>query len=338
MVIIVSKSGKDSQKIEKSDFISENYVQKYITDNPNSIPLSDIKDGIKLLILTREFPTNSGPIDAIGIDRDGQIYIIETKLYKNQDKRKIVAQVLDYGASLWKTTEDFDDFFQKIDALTNKNFHVSLEQLLRDSFNVTEEEIQDIYNMMKTNLSEGSFKFVVLMDEIHRELKDIIQFLNHNSNFDIYAVELEFYKFDQYEIMIPKLFGSEIKKSSGIKYDRAGPRDEQYHFDRCDEVAKSLYLKLKEKLLKFGDDVKIIPLKKYIAFKRGTNFVDVQFQKYNLVIYINLKWGELNDSEKLAKNMSVIGHAGNGDYAFTIEDEKQIDYVVLMAKQSYDKN
>jgi hypothetical protein len=50
----------------------------------------------------RAFPTNSGPIDALGINKDGEIYIIETKLYKNPDKRLVVAQVLDYGASLWQ--------------------------------------------------------------------------------------------------------------------------------------------------------------------------------------------------------------------------------------------
>jgi RecB family endonuclease NucS len=51
--------------------------------------------------LAREFSTKSGPIDALGVDKDGELYLIETKFYKNPDKRTVVAQVLDYGASLW---------------------------------------------------------------------------------------------------------------------------------------------------------------------------------------------------------------------------------------------
>jgi len=110
MAIIISKGGKNAKKIEKSSFEKEDYLQKYIYDNPESIPLYDIKDDIRLLILVREFSTESGPIDAIGIDADGNIYLIETKLYKNPDKRTVVAQVLDYGASLWRNFSNFSNF------------------------------------------------------------------------------------------------------------------------------------------------------------------------------------------------------------------------------------
>jgi hypothetical protein len=110
MAIIISKNGKDAKRIDQSRFEKEAHLQKYIYDNPETIPLYDIKEDIKLLILAREFPTESGPIDAIGIDKDGEIYLVETKLYKNPDKRLVVAQVLDYGASLWRSGLGFDDF------------------------------------------------------------------------------------------------------------------------------------------------------------------------------------------------------------------------------------
>ena len=82
MAIIISKNGKNAVKVDKSTFDKEDYLQRYIHENPESIPLYDIKEDIHLLILAREFPTNSGPIDAIGIDKDGEIYLVETKLYK----------------------------------------------------------------------------------------------------------------------------------------------------------------------------------------------------------------------------------------------------------------
>jgi len=338
MTIIVSKQGKNSQKIEKSEFASEVDLQQYLAENLESIPLEDVKEGIKLVILAREFPTNSGPIDALGIDGDGQLYIIETKLYKNPDKRKVIAQVLDYGASLWKYTEDFDEFIQKIDSFVNKNSKKSFDQLLKDSFGIEDEEIDDIHSTIKQDLSTGNLKFVILMDELHQQLKDLVQFVNQNSNFTIFPVELEYYKIsDEFEIMIPKIFGAQVKKSTK-SYERAGPRDEEYHFAKCDEIAKSLYLKLKEKLLEISDDIIVVPLKKYIKFKRRTNFIDVQFQKSNLVTYINLKKGNLNDPKHLSRDVAEIGHYGNGDYEFTIEIDDEIDYVVEMAKQSYKKN
>ena len=125
MPIIVSKNGKNAVKLDKISFGLEDRLQQYIYDNPESIPLYDIKEDIRLLILAREFGTESGTIDAVGIDQDGQLYLVETKLYKNLDKRTVVAQVLDYGASLWKTLNDFDDFLIKLNTHVQKKvWHV----------------------------------------------------------------------------------------------------------------------------------------------------------------------------------------------------------------------
>ena len=55
MAIIISKNGKNAKKVDKSNFEKEDYLQKYIYDNPESIPLYDIKEDIKILILIREF-------------------------------------------------------------------------------------------------------------------------------------------------------------------------------------------------------------------------------------------------------------------------------------------
>jgi hypothetical protein len=223
MAIIISTEGKNAKKIDKSDFAREDYLQKYIYENPESIPLYDIKEDVRLLILAREFPTNSGPIDALGVDKDGEIYLVETKLYKNADKRLVVAQVLDYGASLWRCHRGFDEFARTIDEEVNTKFGVSLNQKLKDFFGLDNEEVSSLIDNMRTNLKEGNFKFVVLMDKLHSRLKDLIVFINENSRFDIFAVELEFYKYNEYEIMIPKLFGAEVRKdimassASGIR-------------------------------------------------------------------------------------------------------------------------
>src|SRR6266511_5250571 len=99
MTVIISKNGKNAEKVESSSFDYEDNLQAYIDDNPNAIPMYEIKEDARVLVLAREFSTQSGPIDALGIDQDGEIYIIETKLYKNSDKRTVCAQALDYGAS-----------------------------------------------------------------------------------------------------------------------------------------------------------------------------------------------------------------------------------------------
>ena len=229
MAIIISKNGKGAIKLNKTPFGLEDNLQQYIYNNPESIPLYDIKEDVQLLILVREFQTASGPIDAVGIDRDGEIYLVETKLYKNPDKRTVVAQVLDYGASLWKSHPDFDSFLLRINNSVQQTFNQSVRERIQSFYSIDEDSVETLLANMSGNLNEGNFKFVVLMDSMHDQLKDLILYMNQNSKFDIYGVELEYYKHDEFEIIIPKLFGAEVKKDvTSKKSDKTFISDQEY--------------------------------------------------------------------------------------------------------------
>lgn len=224
MAIIISKNGKNAVRVEKSSFDKEDFLQQYIYENPESIPLYDIKEDIRLLILAREFPTTSGPIDAIGVDGDGEIYIVETKLFKNPDKRTVIAQSLDYGAALWKHSGDFAQFLSALDSAVVDTFDMPLVSKLRDFFSLSEEEAATLLEGVRRNLSNGAFRFVVLMDKLDARLKDLVIYVNQNSQFDIYAVEFEYYKHESQEIIIPKIFGAEVKKEMAVSSASGSPR------------------------------------------------------------------------------------------------------------------
>ena len=229
MSIVITKNGRNATIVDKTSFSTESKLQKYIHENPESIPLYEIKEDIRLLILAREFNTNSGPIDAVGIDRDGDIYLVETKLYKNTDKRKVVAQVLDYGAALWAYYRNPDDFLNELANHITEDLDTTLRQRVQDFFGNTDEEVAHVLETVGQNIVDGNYRFVVLMDTLDDRLKDLVLFINQNSEFTIYAVELEYYKHGEFEIIIPKLFGSEVKKEIG--HSRARPQiptDEEF--------------------------------------------------------------------------------------------------------------
>ncbi len=213
MSIIISKDGDKAVRVAKRSIEKEAYLQEYIHKNPESIPLYDISEDIRLLILAREFATHSGPIDALGIDQSGEIYLIETKLYKNTDKRTVVAQALDYGAALWRHANDFEVFLRTLNTHTQNTFGEGVSSKAAGFFLLSEEETSALIERMRDNLDRGVFHFVVLMNSIDDRLKDLIVYVNQNSRFDIYAVELEYYQHDSYEIVIPRLFGAEVKKT-----------------------------------------------------------------------------------------------------------------------------
>lgn len=211
MSVIITKNGRNAKRIDSTSFDYEDNLQKYIDDNPEIIPMYQINEDIRVLVLAREFPTNSGPIDALGIDQNGEIYIIETKLYKNSDKRTVCAQALDYGASLWKSSVDFSDFIYQIDSYISKKEGSTCIDKVKAFYGL--ETTDEIFEKFKDNLNHGYFKFIVLMDHLDSRLKDLVLFINQNSNFNIYAVEFDYYKYEDMEIIIPKLYGSEVKKS-----------------------------------------------------------------------------------------------------------------------------
>ena len=215
MAIIVTKGGKAATRLEMTAPDKEDYLQSYIYHNPESIPLYEIKEDIRFVILVREFKAGSGAVDALGVDAEGEIYLVETKLYKNPDKRRVLAQVLDYGASLWALREQSGELLSRIDKEVQDKHTTGLREYLRRQMGLQEEELQSLLENFAMNLGQGKFKFVVLMDRLHEELKNLILFVNQNSSFKLFAVELEFYKFDDYEITIPKLFGSEVNPPIG---------------------------------------------------------------------------------------------------------------------------
>ena len=216
MAIIISEGGKNARRIEETPMAEENYLQNYICTNPESIPLYDIREDIRLLIVAKEFVTSAGSINAIGVNNEGEIYVIETKLYKNPDKRLVVAQVLDYGASLRRDYhDDLDGFIRDLEEHTVKNFRLGLRQKLQEYFEVSDQGLSTVLDSLKANLQSGAFRFVVLMDKLQAQLKDLILFINQSSKFVIFAVEMEYYKHNGFEVIIPKLFGAESVPPTG---------------------------------------------------------------------------------------------------------------------------
>ena len=216
MSIFIRKDGEDAERLDATAFDKEDTLQEYIHDHPETIPLYDLKDDLHLLVLAREFNTNSGPIDALAVDADGDLYIIETKLETNPDKRRVVSQALDYGAALWQHVNSFSNFKEELNRHAQKSWSQSLTDKLQDFFEIDDEALEQLFSTMRSNLNDGIFKIVVMMDNTDQRLRDIILYVNQNSQFDIYAIDFSYYKKDDYEIVIPKLYGAEVKKDISV--------------------------------------------------------------------------------------------------------------------------
>ncbi len=78
-------------------------------------------------------------------------------------------------------------------------------------------------------------------------------------------------------------------------------------------------------------------LKLYVAYKAETNFVDVESQSKRLVLTLNIPFVDLNDPKGLCKDVTNIGHRGNGDVAVGLANIEELPYVMSLVRQSLER-
>lgn len=109
---------------------------------------------------------------------------------------------------------------------------------------------------------------------------------------------------------------------------------EEEHLEGKSDEVKELYEVFKQSILGLVVDSYIKPKKLEIGFvKNGRIFSDVVIMKNGLKLFLNLKKGELDDPKGLMRDVSKIGHWGNGDYEVTVSDTKNLEYIMSLIKQ-----
>ena len=109
--------------------------------------------------------------------------------------------------------------------------------------------------------------------------------------------------------------------------------EEDHTAKKSDEIIE-LYEAFRDAITNLTDDIEIVPKLDYIAFKKKSNIVDICIQRKGLKLWINLKKGQLEDSKKLTRDVSDIGHWGNGDYELTVKNTDDLEYIMSLIKQA----
>lgn len=113
--------------------------------------------------------------------------------------------------------------------------------------------------------------------------------------------------------------------------------NEEDHFQNKSQEVVELYESFKNAVINLSDDIEILPRKKRINFKKEKAICDIHLQKNGLVIWINLKKGELDDPKGITRDVSNIGHWGNGDYEIKVSDTSNLEYIMSLVKQAVRK-
>jgi len=107
------------------------------------------------------------------------------------------------------------------------------------------------------------------------------------------------------------------------------------HLNGKSEDVVELYDAYKTAILNLNNDIKVSPKKQTIGFtSKEKVFINILLQKSSLKIWINLKKGQLDDPKNLSRDVSGLGHWGNGDYELVANDTKYLEYIMSLVKQA----
>ncbi len=291
------------EPIKEKDFKLEKEIQELTEKNLKTIFGFDF--------IRREFSLNNFRIDTLAYDKENKSFVIIE--YKRDKNFSVVDQGYAYLSLMLNNKADFI-----LEYNDNKN-----TSLKRDDVDWTQSKVIFVSPGFTTYQKEAiNFK------DLPIELWEIKLFENQTVSYE------QIKKVNAKESIrtISKKDADIEKVSKEIKV-----YTEQEHVERGSDEIKELYEKFKTNILNL-DDIEIKPKKYYVAFTSRTNIVDFHIQKNSIKIWINLSRGELDDPKKISRDVSNIGHWGNGDYEMQVSSDDDLEYILSLIKQSLKKN
>lgn len=104
-------------------------------------------------------------------------------------------------------------------------------------------------------------------------------------------------------------------------------------------LPKKLIDSLSLMILNMDSSIKENVRKSYVAFNnKNKNFVEISLNKKGLQIILDIPINELDDKKQLCEDVSDIQVLGTGDTRVYLMDDKDVNYIMSLIKQSYDYN
>lgn len=313
-------NGSVVKKITVKDLDFEKNLQELFEENLEEI--------LNITFLAHEHSTGwGGRIDTLGIDKNGSPCIIE---YKKNQTDSVIPQGLAYLQWLLDHKADFEKLVEQHFASIYGSPTVTWGGKIINKIKIDWDSPRVIC------IAESYNKFDIATADLLPINIELLRYRVYEEN--ILYVEPE-------NSQKVKISTSSILKKSKNDREKAERFQKTYsvddHLKKSDEKIKSLFLKLREKIITLDENIKEEPKKLYIAYKLATNFVDVEIRSKDIKIFLNVKSGQLNDPKNLARDLTKpkhVGHWGNGDYEVKLKNENELDSIFELIKQSYNLN
>lgn len=288
-------------KISENEFKLEKDLQNFVEKNLEIL--------LGLEFVKSECIVENYRLDTLAFDKENKSFVIIE--YKRGNSYSVIDQGYSY---LSKVLNNRADIILEYNETLNKT-------LKRDDVDWTQTKVIFIsQNFNKFQKDSLNFKNLPIeLYEIKRYDNGIISFnmiKGEENSEDINTIS-------KVNTEIQKV-SKEIKKYSI-----------EEHLKGINDNVVELFYQFKERMEFMFPEIEITAKKLYIAFKNNKkNLVDFHLQKNSLKIWLNAKYGEIDEFKNISKNVSNTGHWGNGDYEFSIKDDKEFEYIISLIKST----
>lgn len=158
---------------------SEKWLQEALFAYPQCLPTKEIDPRIGTLIpICMELETGAGPADILYVTETGHLVLVETKLWRNPEARRmVVAQILDYAKQL--TSWSFSDLARETAVATKQGPDYLLSCVRKINSSLDEAEFVDgITNSLKS----GDFLLLIVGDGIRSGTEALVNFIGQYGN------------------------------------------------------------------------------------------------------------------------------------------------------------
>lgn len=274
---------------------------------------NNLEELFNLQFVKSEFSIKNFRVDTLGYDNENKSFVIIE--YKKDRNFSVIDQGYTYMSLMLNNKSDFIlEYNENCDGV-----------LKRDDIDWTQSKVIFVsphfteYQKHSINFKDVPFE----LWEVKKYENNMIGLVQHKTTSD---VSISTISDDKTNVV------NQVSKEVKVYTE-----DDHLNQQKISETIKQVYQNLKEKIMNIGDEVNFVPKKVYIGCKRKTNFFDISIGKKELWCWINMKKGELDDPKGLCRDVTSIGHYGNGDYDLRINEKTDLDYVMFLINQSYKK-
>jgi hypothetical protein len=218
-IFLISEAG-ELQRVDYQLYASEDILQELVAKHPEVLAGDQIDPDAppRWLLLGREaaIPDSKGGedrwwLDHLLLDQFGKPTLVEVKRSTDtRIRREVIGQMLDYVANAqtyWAAGRMREMLGAEVGSIEAGDQRLAEFLALAEASDQTE-EIGRFWQTVEANLRRGNVRLLFVADELPKELRRLIEFLNEQfTNIQVLGVELRQYVGQNIRALVPRVVG-----------------------------------------------------------------------------------------------------------------------------------